>query len=63
MGAKRVISATGDQVKFYSNEAYGKLFVNAVKSVNPQIILMGATAQGKDLAPRISATLGVGWRK
>lgn len=60
MGAKRVIAAQGDAVKFYSNEAYGKLFVDAVKSVNPTFIFMGATAQGKDLAPRISATLGVG---
>jgi len=60
MGAKRVIMAQGDTVKFYSNEAYGKLFVDAVKSVNPAFILMGATAQGKDLAPRVAAMLGVG---
>ena len=60
MGAKRVIVAQGDAVKFYSNEAYGKLFVAAVKSVNPSIILMGASAQGKDLAPRVAALLGVG---
>lgn len=60
MGAKRVLVAQGDNVKFYSNEAYGKLFVDAVKSVNPQFILMGATAQGKDLAPRVAALLGVG---
>lgn len=60
MGAKRVITASGDAVKFYNNEAYGKLFVNAVKSVNPSIILMGATAQGKDFAPRVAALLGVG---
>jgi electron transfer flavoprotein alpha subunit len=60
MGAKRVILAQGDSVKFYSNEAYGKLFVNAARSVNPAIILMGATAQGKDLAPRVAALLGVG---
>lgn len=60
MGAKRVFLANGDAAKFYSNEAYGKLFLDAVKSVNPSIILIGATAQGKDLAPRIAAKLGVG---
>ncbi|HRK02463.1 MAG TPA: electron transfer flavoprotein subunit alpha/FixB family protein, partial [Oligoflexia bacterium] len=60
MGAKRVIAAQGDAVKFYSNEAYGKLFVDAVKSTNPSVILIPATAQGKDLAPRIAALLGVG---
>src|SRR4051812_11945703 len=47
MGAKRVLSAQGDAVKNYLNEAYAKLFVNAVKSVNPAIILMGSTSQGK----------------
>lgn len=60
MGAKRVLLVQGDAVKFYSNEAYGKLFVDAVKSVSPQFILMGATAQGKDLAPRVAALLNVG---
>lgn len=60
MGAKRVIAAQGDAVKFYSNEAYGKLFVDAVKSVNPAVILMPSTAQGKDLAPRVAALLGIG---
>ncbi len=60
IGAKKVFTATGDSVKIYSNETYGKLFVNAVKSANPNIILFGATAQGKDLAPRVSAMLGAG---
>lgn len=60
MGAKRVLLVQGDAVKNYSNEAYGKLFVDAVKSVNPNFILMGATAQGKDLAPRVAAMLGIG---
>ena len=60
MGAKRVITAQDVGLKVYCNEAYGKFFLEAVKSVNPSIILMGATAQGKDLAPRIAAKLGVG---
>jgi electron transfer flavoprotein alpha subunit len=60
MGAKRVFMAQGDAVQHYSNEAYAKAFLSAVKSVNPAIILFGATAQGKDLAPRVSALLGVG---
>ena len=60
MGAKRVILVQGDAVKFYSNEAHGKAFIDAVKAINPSIILMGATALGKDLAPRVAATLGIG---
>ncbi len=60
MGAKQIHSADGDAVKFYSNESYAKLFVDAVKACSPGIILMGATAQGKDLAPRIAAQLNIG---
>src|SRR5579862_7740818 len=53
MGAKKVFTASGDSVKFYNNEVYGELFLQAVKQVNPSIILFGATALGKDLAPKI----------
>ncbi len=60
MGAKRVFLAQGEALKFYSNEAYGRLLVNAVKSSSPQFLLIGATAQGKDLAPCVAAKLGVG---
>jgi electron transfer flavoprotein alpha subunit len=60
MGAKKIVLAQGDALKFYSNETYGKLFVDAVKQVNPAIVLIGATALGKDLAPRVAAQLGVG---
>src|SRR5262249_12577863 len=60
MGAKKIFLAQSDAVKFYSNEAYAKLFIDTVKQSNPSVILIGATAQGKDLAPRIAATLNVG---
>lgn len=60
MGAKRVVVANGDAVKNYSNEAYAKIFVDAVKSINPTIVLIPATALGKDLAPRVAAMLGAG---
>lgn len=60
LGAKRVIAAQGDAVKFYSHESYGKLLVDAVQSVKPNFILFGATAQGKDLAPYVAAKVGAG---
>lgn len=60
MGAKRVITAQGDVVKNYGNETHAKLFADAVKAVNPSIILIPASAQGKDLAPKVAAILKVG---
>lgn len=59
-GAKQVFVAQGDGLKFYSNESYGKLFITTAKNLKPDMILFGATAQGKDLAPRVSAALGAG---
>ena len=60
MGAKRVFLAQGDAFKFYNNETFAKAFVEAVKAVKPDAILMGSTAIGKDLAPRVAGLLGVG---
>lgn len=58
MGAKKVMMANSDATKFYNNEVYSELMLQAIKQVNPSIILFGATALGKDLAPKIAAKLG-----
>lgn len=60
MGAKRVALANADGLKNYSNEAYARAVVAAVSAVKPDVILCGATAMGKDLAPRVAAMLGTG---
>ncbi len=44
----------------YNTETYANLIVNLVKEVEPEIFLIGATNQGRDLAPRISSKLGTG---
>jgi electron transfer flavoprotein alpha subunit len=59
-GVKRVILAQGAGYENYGNEAYGRAFLDAVKSASPEVILVGATAQGKDLAPHVAARLNVG---
>ena len=44
----------------YSTEYYSKCLVDLVGVIKPEILLIGATNQGRDLAPRVSAALGTG---
>ena len=59
-GADRVFLCDDEILKDYSNEAYSKVIAELVKEHNPEILLGGATAQGKDLLPRVAAKLGTG---
>lgn len=44
----------------YNTELYSKLAIDLVKEVKPEIMLIGATNEGRDLAPRISSALHTG---
>lgn len=44
----------------YDTNIYSKIAVNLVKEIEPEIMLIGATNQGRDLAPRISSALNTG---
>ncbi|MFZ5515701.1 MAG: electron transfer flavoprotein subunit alpha/FixB family protein [Candidatus Zhuqueibacterota bacterium] len=58
-GADKVL--VGDSPLFgkYNADAFTKAIVDAVKSVDPEIIMLPATSMGKDLAPRLAARLDV----
>ena len=49
-----------ERLKDYSTEYYSKIAVDLVKEIDPEIFIIGATTQGRDLAPRISSALGTG---
>jgi electron transfer flavoprotein alpha subunit len=57
-GATKVFVANG--VAKYSTESFANILAGVIKQENPAVVLLGATAQGKDLAPRLAAKLGVG---
>ncbi len=44
----------------YNTETYSSLIIELIQEIKPDIFLIGATTQGRDLAPRISSTLGTG---
>lgn len=59
-GFDYVYVAENNRFTHYSTELYSKVAVDIIKEINPDIILIGATTQGRDLAPRISASLHTG---
>lgn len=59
-GADKVLVGDNEIFKNYSSEGYTKTIVEAVKNVDPEIILLPASSFGKDLGPRLAAHLDVG---
>jgi electron transfer flavoprotein alpha subunit len=56
-GAKKIYVAS---VGPYVTEVYAAALEQAVKQMQPAIVLFGGTSNGRDLAPRIAARLNVG---
>jgi len=59
-GADRVIFLQDSRFAFYEGGAYAQALSRLISSSPPAILLLGATSQGKDLAPRVAARLGLG---
>lgn len=59
-GADEVIIAEDEMLDKYVTEPYTKVFTGIITSLKPEIVLIGATAIGRDLAPRVSARVYTG---
>jgi electron transfer flavoprotein alpha subunit len=59
-GADRVVRVEGAALEAYASEAYAEAVRLGVEKLRPTALLFGATAQGKDLAPRAAARLRAG---
>lgn len=59
-GFDKVYIAEDNRFTHYSTELYSKVAVDVIKVIKPEIMLLGATSQGRDLAPRISCSLHTG---
>ena len=60
MGVNKVYTFEDKCLESYSTELYSKLLVDLVKEIKPEILLIGATNEGRDLAPRVSSELHTG---
>jgi electron transfer flavoprotein alpha subunit len=56
-GADKVFSASGEEFNQYNSEIYGTALAAFCKSAGPDILLIGSTAMGKDLGPKVAAKL------
>jgi electron transfer flavoprotein alpha subunit len=59
-GAARVFLVEHSALKDYRTIAYTEVVEELVKEHKPNMLLMGATHLGRDLAPRVSRRVGVG---
>jgi len=59
-GADRVVYVDSPLLDKYLTEPYAQALAAISKSEKPNVILIGATSTGRDLAPRVSARLATG---
>lgn len=59
-GADRAITVTHENLKNYTSEGYGQVVLQVIEDENPEGIVMGHTAIGKDLTPKIASRLDLG---
>lgn len=58
-GASKVYLLENTAFSRYSTQDYAFALAALVQKINPEVIFFPATSQGKDLAPRLAAKLGV----
>lgn len=59
-GADQVVVIDDPALKLYTTEPYTKALTAAIQAKNPDIVMIGATSIGRDLAPRVSARVHTG---
>ncbi|MBR3833774.1 MAG: electron transfer flavoprotein subunit alpha/FixB family protein [Lachnospiraceae bacterium] len=59
-GADKVIVVDDPELKEYRTEPYTHAMASVINEYKPDIVLVGATAIGRDLGPRVSARVATG---
>ena len=62
-GADRVIVVDDPELKEYRTEPYTHALASVIEKFKPDVFLIGATAIGRDLGPRVCARVHTGLRK
>jgi electron transfer flavoprotein alpha subunit len=58
-GAARIIVADDSALAEYTVDAYANVAADVIGQVNPKVVIIGASTQGKELSARLSARLDV----
>ncbi|MGA9175615.1 MAG: electron transfer flavoprotein subunit alpha/FixB family protein [Desulfobacterales bacterium] len=56
-GADRIIVAENSALSEYLPDAYGNVIADVIDKETPDVVILGASTQGKDIAARLSARL------
>jgi electron transfer flavoprotein alpha subunit len=59
-GADRVYLGNSPDLSFYQSERYTEIIVKLARERQPQIMLLGSTSMGRELAPLVAARLKTG---
>ena len=59
-GADKIILVDDAELKEYRTEPYTHALASVIEKYKPEIFLVGATAIGRDLGPRVSARIHTG---
>ena len=59
-GADRVVAVESDKLAQYTTDGYSQALMAVIGQENPEGLILGHTALGKDLAPKIASKLGSG---
>jgi electron transfer flavoprotein alpha subunit len=59
-GADKVFLVDSPLLKDYNDEPYAQVFIDLINEHKPEIVLMGATAIGRSLAPRVATKIRTG---
>ncbi|HZI94012.1 MAG TPA: electron transfer flavoprotein subunit alpha, partial [Patescibacteria group bacterium] len=60
LGADRILLVKEPRLRFYAPEAYARALEEAIRSVDADLVLMAASAMGRDLGARIAARFRTG---
>ena len=56
-----MVKVEHSDLKGYTTDAYQQALLQVLDTEKPDGLIMGHTAQGKDLSPRIATKLNAGW--
>jgi len=59
-GAEKIYLLEDARLRYYQSEAYARLLAGVIKEHEPQVVLIGATEIGTELAPKVAAKLRTG---
>lgn len=59
-GAETIYAADDPRLADYDTDLYAGVLTDAIRTHAPKVVLLGATAIGRDVAPRVAARLGLG---